>query len=169
MHGFKIEIWLQFVFDPKCSAVKPCCSEHKVVVFVFFVKMPILHVKAFNNFCRAWSQLYHLLYFLFIYLNQALGARQVFIPLTECVVLSLNCVLSKIVENIKKNKQQKPPYQWEYCVHRLIESINKFVLHVLTGLIESPSQTSAWESTWWVRMTFWKTREEVQLTSVRMY
>lgn len=71
--------------------------------------MPILHVKAFNNFCRAWSQLYHLLYFLFIYLNQALGARQVFIPLTECVVLSLNCVLSKIVENIKKKNNKNPP------------------------------------------------------------
>lgn len=169
MHGFKIEIWLQFVFDPKCSAVKPCCSEHKVVVFVFcfFVKMPILHVKAFNNFCRAWSQLYHLLYF-FIYLNQALGARQVFIPLTECVVLSLNCVLSKIVENIKKKKTTKTPLSMGILCSPF-ESINKFVLHVLTGLIESPSQTSAWESTWWVRMTFWKTREEVQLTSVRMY
>lgn len=134
------------------------------IKFFFFVKMPILHVKAFNNFCRAWSQLYHLLFLFF--LNQALGSRQVFIPSTECVVLSLNCVLSKIVGNIKKKKTL---YQWEYCVHRLIESINKFVLHVLTGLIESPSQTSAWESTWWVRMTFWKTREEVQLTSVLMY
>lgn len=161
MHGFKIEIWLQFVFDAKCSAVKPCCSEHKVI----FVKMPMLHVKAFDNFCRAWIDFIICIYFF----KSSLGVRQVFIPSPECVVLSRNCVLSKIVENIKT------PYQWEYCVHRLKALTSLFCMSskdssnhhhkLLPGKApgewgwpsERPERKSSlyqsWCTKWWVRVS----------------
>ena len=48
-------------------------------------------------------------------------------------------------------------------------SLSLIVCVFIVGLTALPSPTSAWENTWWVRMTCWRTREEVLLTSAQTY
>lgn len=64
----------------------------------------------------------------------------------------------------------------DYFLLNLISEVHRYrtgiyvicCLGVHPGLTGLPSQTSAWESIWWVRMTSWKTREGVLPTSVLM-